>query len=65
MTVQYDFFKDTSEVGILRQEVAAYRESAEKVRKSLFGKQADIWKEVLKIKMDLDRLESLNFKRIK
>lgn len=64
---QMSFLEDNSDIGILRQEVASYRESQERVRKSLFAKQADVWKEIMKIKMDLDRLESLNLnlKRIK
>lgn len=65
MSLQLDFFCDNSDIGILRQEVAAYRESQERVRKNLFAKQADVWKEILKIKMDLDRIESLNLKRHK
>lgn len=65
MTLQYDLFEDNSDIGLLRQEVAQYRKSAENVRKSVFAKQSDVWKEILKLKMDLDRIESLNLKRHK
>lgn len=63
--MQLDFFEDNSEIGMLRQELLAMKESQRKQSRAQFGKIHNAFKEILKIHEELDRTKALLLKRQK
>ncbi len=54
--VQFDMFKETTSEDVLKAEVAALRESHDKVRKRLFGEVRGLQKLMLNQQNELDYL---------
>lgn len=66
MNVQYDLFEEElTDIGILRKEVETLNERLDRQRKSLFAKQAELMKLVIKQSEEMNRLRELMMKRIK
>lgn len=57
MDVQFDLFEGRTEIDLLRQEVAAYKESADKVRRGVFARQNALMKEIFLLKVEVEELK--------
>lgn len=59
LAVQYDFFEDRkdSEITALRKEMNSVKNSADKVRRALFAKNAELTKRMLDLEYRLEVIE--------
>lgn len=55
--IQYDFFKETTEVDILKSEVEAYKTTLDKVRKGTYAEIGALRKMVFTQKDEIDELK--------
>jgi hypothetical protein len=55
--IQYDLFKDTSDIDVVKAELAALKESHDKVRKGLFKRHNELAKMYMQQQEELDYLK--------
>lgn len=65
MALQLELFSAKSELDFIKDEIKIVKESNDKVRRSLFARHADLWREFTDLKAKLDQLEQITLKRTK